>query len=165
MEEVTGAIRDQSVTTILPVDCIRGPCRADPVVTGAAGQRSVVTTDAKPVIAVATEQLVLATYDIELVVPVVTKSQLQVAAVRHFRVVARQTVEYTAVTAATGDHIIARAADRTLDDGIERDADIVDEPADRRIAAGAQIDHLVGRIARAIEGILAAGVVDGERGG
>ena len=59
--------------------------------------------------------------------------------------------------------VVAAAADRILDDRVERDPDIVDESADRGEGARMQVDGLRRRIAGAIERVVAAAVVDRQR--
>src|SRR6266540_4145659 len=62
------------------------------------------------------------------------------------------------VRAIADKRIVARAADRLLDGAIGRDADIVDQPADRRKIAGTQVNRLIGRITGAIERVDPAAV-------
>ena len=64
---------------------------------------------------------------------------------------------------ARNQRVVAAAADRLLDDRAERNADIVDETADRREGTRMQIDGLRRGVAGTIKRIVAAAVIDGQR--
>src|SRR5262245_48283887 len=75
-----------------------------------------------------------------------TTKQAVVAGATDQRVVAAAAHEGT--TVVVGDQrVVAAAADRLLDIGAKRDADVVLEPADGGEAAGVQVDGLVVRVA------------------
>src|SRR5262249_45833103 len=78
------------------------------------------------------------------------------------RVIPRAAIEHVG-NRIPRDRIVPRPAERVLYDRGLVDADIVDETADIAEAAGREIDDLVLAVARAIERIVAAGIVDRQR--